>query len=407
MQQKIMGEDKNADAKIKDLILEWDKNKPVQGDISPGTALNGLSIFEGRVTRLKEDYDQVCRAKEALDLDVKKDVRLVPILEELVDLKSVWVSLSTVTKSISDVKESLWSAINAKKLKGGLDELLSSMKELPTRMRQYDAFEYIHDMLKATIDVLPLLFDLKSPSIRERHWDQLFKTLKIDGIHYSELTLGHLWDTGLVKNERVYRDVIGVAQGEMALEEYLKEVKDIWTEYPLELVAYQNKCRLIRGWDDLFAKCAENIASLSAMRHSPYYKAFEEEAGVWEEKLNRVHMLFDVWVDVQRQWVYLEGIFSGSADIRNLLPVETSRFQNINSEFMSIMKKVYKSPLVLDVLGIANVQTSFERLADLLNKIQKALGEYLEKERSSFPRFYFVGDEDLLEIIGLFVKINV
>jgi hypothetical protein len=41
-----------------------------------------------------------------------------------------------------------------------------------------------------------------------------------------------------------------------------------------------------------------------------------------------------------------------------------------------------------------------ERLADLLAKIQKALGEYLERQRSAFPRFYFVGDEDLLEIIG-------
>ena len=56
--------------------------------------------------------------------------------------------------------------------------------------------------------------------------------------------------------------------------------------------------------------------------------------------------------------------------------------------------------MVMDVLNIPAVQRSLERLADLLGKIQKALGEYLERERSSFPRFYFVGDEDLLEIIG-------
>lgn len=108
----------------------------------------------------------------------------------------------------------------------------------------------------------------------------------------------------------------------------------------------------------------------------------------------------DVWIDVQRQWVYLEGIFSGSADIKHLLPVESARFANINTEFLTVMKKVYKSPFVVDVMNIQGIQKSLERLADLLNKIQKALGEYLERERASFPRFYFVGDEDLLEIIG-------
>jgi len=168
----------------------------------------------------------------------------------------------------------------------------------------------------------------------------------------------------------------------------------------LDLVGYQNKCRLIRGWDDLFAKCSENLNSLQAMRHSPYYKEFEDEASSWEDKLNRVHVLFDIWIDVQRQWVYLEGVFTGNADIKHLLPIESSRFQNINSEFFTVMKKVYKSPYILDVLNISGVQKSLERLAELLNKIQKALGEYLERERVSFPRFYFVGDEDLLEIIG-------
>ena len=32
----------------------------------------------------------------------------------------------------------------------------------------------------------------------------------------------------------------------MALEEYIKQVKETWTNYTLELVNYQNKCRLIR-----------------------------------------------------------------------------------------------------------------------------------------------------------------
>ena len=59
-----------------------------------------------------------------------------------------------------------------------------------------------------------------------------------------------------------------------------------------------------------------------------------------------------------------------------------------------------KGGMVLEVIQIPGAQRSLERLADLLAKIQKALGDYLEKERASFPRFYFVGNEDLLDIIG-------
>jgi dynein heavy chain 1, cytosolic len=177
-------------------------------------------------------------------------------------------------------------------------------------------------------------------------------------------------------------------------------VRETWTNYILDLVNYQSKCRLVKGWDDLFSKCGENLNSLTAMKFSPYYKVFEEDATHWEDRLNRIHVTFDIWIDVQRQWVYLEGIFAGNADIKQLLPVESSRFQNINTEFLSLMKKVSKSPYVMDVLNIPNLQKSLERLADLLTKIQKALGEYLERERAGFPRFYFVGDEDLLELIG-------
>ncbi|GAA5808073.1 hypothetical protein MFLAVUS_001455 [Mucor flavus] len=401
LQMKIVAEDKVVEQKIRDICAEWEKSKPVQGDIKPDIATNTLSIFEGRVTRLKEEYDMVCRAKEALDLEQNSEGRLDPVLEELRDLKSVWTSLARVWQSVYEIRDTSWSSVVPRKVRQHIDGLVNSTKEMPNRMRQYAAYEFMQDTLRQLLRVNPLVGDLKSEALRERHWRQIFKSLRVEGrFTLSEMTIGHLWDLDLKRNELVIKEVILQAQGEMALEEFLKQIKETWTGYVLDLVNYQNRCRLIRGWDDLFTKSGEHINSLTAMKLSPYYKVFEEDAAAWEDKLNRVHVLFDVWIDVQRQWVYLEGIFSGSVDIKHLLPVETSRFQSINTEFLTVMKKVYKSPFVMDVLNIPNIQKSLERLAELLSKIQKALGEYLERERSSFPRFYFVGDEDLLEIIG-------
>lgn len=38
----------------------------------------------------------------------------------------------------------------------------------------------------------------------------------------------------------------------MILEEFLRNIKETWEQYELELVKYQNKCKLIKGWDELF-----------------------------------------------------------------------------------------------------------------------------------------------------------
>ncbi|KAL2021078.1 hypothetical protein VTK56DRAFT_7497 [Thermocarpiscus australiensis] len=401
LRAKIIAEDKVVIDKINEIAQQWNEEKPVSGTIAPDVASATLSAFETRITRLQEDSAMVARAKEALDLPATPDTSLGVILEEVQDFKSVWASLSTIWKNLNELRETLWNSVQPRKIRSSIDNLIKMTKEMPSRMRQYAAFEHIQNVLRQHMKVNPIITELKSEAIRDRHWTKIYKQIK-PGKRYSpvSMTLGDVWDLNLVATEVIVKDIITQAQGEMALEEFLKQVRETWTGYGLELVNYQNKCRLIRGWDELFAKCSENLNSLQAMRHSPYYKEFEEEASAWEDKLNRVHVLFDVWIDVQRQWVYLEGVFTGNADIKHLLPIESSRFQNINSEFSAVMKKVYKQPNVLDVLNIPNVQKSLERLAELLNKIQKALGEYLEKERVSFPRFYFVGDEDLLEMIG-------
>lgn len=329
------------------------------------------------------------------------DDRLEPVLEELKDLKAVWTALSGVWDQIAELRDTTWVSLQPRKLRGHLEGLLNSTTEMPSRMRQYSAFEYVQETLRSYLKMNSTISDLRSEALHDRHWNQLFKSLHINRVYSpNNMTLGNIYDLDLKKNDSLIKDVITQAAGEMALEEFLKQLRETWSNYQLDLVNYQNKCFLIRGWDELFSKCTEHTNSLAAMSNSPYFKVFEDDARSWEDKLIRVHNLFNLWIDVQRQWVYLEGIFSGSADIKHLLPMESQKFQTINTEFFNILKGVKKSPFILEVLGITDVQKRIEKLAESLNKVQKALGEYLERERSSFPRFYFVGDEDLLEIIG-------
>ncbi|XP_042877140.1 dynein heavy chain, cytoplasmic-like isoform X3 [Penaeus japonicus] len=404
LQLKIVAEDKAVESRTNDFLQDWEHGKPVEGHIRPDEALQRLQMYESKFTRLKDDRDNVAKAKEALELQEPgalntSEDRMTVAYEELQDLKGVWSELAKIWEQIDEMKEKPWLSVQPRKLRAQLDQLLTQLKDLPARLRQYASYEYVKRLLQSYTKVNMTIVELKSDALKERHWKTLMKQLHVNWV-LSDLTLGQVWDIDLMKNEAIIKNVIITAQGEMALEEFLKQVRESWQSYELDLINYQNKCKLIRGWDDLFNKVKEHINSVAAMKLSPYYREFEEEALTWEEKLNRINSLFDVWIDVQRRWVYLEGIFSGSSDIKALLPVETSRFSSISTEFLNLMKKVSKSPMVMDILNIQGVQRSLERLADLLGKIQKALGEYLERERSSFPRFYFVGDEDLLEIIG-------
>ena len=57
-----------VESKTIDLLTEWEKEKPIEGSMKPDNAIKALTIFEGKFTRLKEERDNVAKAKEALEL---------------------------------------------------------------------------------------------------------------------------------------------------------------------------------------------------------------------------------------------------------------------------------------------------------------------------------------------------
>ncbi len=276
------------------------------------------------------------------------------------------------------------------------------MRALPNKIRQFDAFSYLNDIIKGYLAGHGILSDLKTEALKDRHWKTILSKLGIKK-QLSELTVGILWDHNVISRKKDVVEVLTIAQGEMALEVFLDQVRDRWIKQELELVLFQNRVRLIKGWDNLFTALDDHLSGLILMKSSPYYRAvreFQEEGKLWEDRLTKLRGAFDSWVDVQRRWVYLEGIFFRSADIKAQLPAEWSRFRNVDGEFVSLMRRVSSRPYAMEALNIDNLQRTLDRLESLMVAIQRALGDYLAKQRSDFSRFYFLGDDDLLEIIG-------
>ena len=64
------------------------------------------------------------------------------------------------------------------------------------------------------------------------------------------------------------------------------------------------------------------------------------------------------------------------------------------------MQGIGENKHVLNICNVPGLKDTLEMILEQLERCQKALNDFLEEKRSKFPRFYFIGDEDLLEILG-------
>ena len=66
----------------------------------------------------------------------------------------------------------------------------------------------------------------------------------------------------------------------------------------------------------------------------------------------------------------------------------------------SLWRQVNAAPRVLDCVDNAAIAQAFDSCAGKLDEIQKGLNAYLEMKRLAFPRFFFLSNDELLEILA-------
>jgi dynein heavy chain len=64
------------------------------------------------------------------------------------------------------------------------------------------------------------------------------------------------------------------------------------------------------------------------------------------------------------------------------------------------MDRIHAKPSILTALLVENFYNDLDDISKRLDESQKVLNSLLETKRGAFPRFYFLANDDLFELLG-------
>jgi dynein heavy chain len=130
------------------------------------------------------------------------------------------------------------------------------------------------------------------------------------------------------------------------------------------------------------------------------YVFFKAQSLQWVRSLNTVAETLQLLGEIQRVWSYLEPLFVGSEEVKKELPQDAARFQVVDEQVRTLLRQMWATRNVMKACNQPGLFVQLEKLQKDEELCKKSLTDFLDGKRRLFPRFYFVSEADLLDILS-------
>ncbi|KAF3695797.1 Dynein heavy chain 10, axonemal Axonemal beta dynein heavy chain 10 Ciliary dynein heavy chain 10 [Channa argus] len=347
----------------------------VGDDLDKGLTI--MESYEKDLAKILGGRQELANAEKLLDLPVTMYPDVISIQKEMQGLRQTYGIYKAYKDAKAEWSQTLWMDLNIQVLQEGAEGFIKSLRQLPKDVRALPVAFFLEGHMKEFKESLPLLLDLKNEALRDRHWKELMeRTGTMFEMNPESFTLENMFAIELHKYANVIGDIVTTAVKELSIEKASFHILD-----------------------EILLNVDNDAMNLQSMAGSRFVGPFLGTIQQWEKDLSFISETIEVWLLVQRKWMYLESIFIGG-DISSQLPEEAKKFDNIDKRFKEIMSDAVKRPDIKRCCLIPNRLTDLQALSDGLERCQKSLNDYLEAKRNAFPRFFFISDDELLSILG-------
>lgn len=399
------------------LFKDEKKGAPFSFRGTPDEAYGLISKFRNLYEEKWERAKELNSLEELFELQISKYRTLGQTDSELCVLKTLWDFKAMQVATYDSWNSIQWKSIDTDELERLNSQLARELRALgakDTVVRAWQVYMDIEQACKDMAVVLPLIAELHSPAMRARHWKAIAAACKVPSIAWNSesFNFAAVLQLELQKHANDVSEQVETAVKELKIERKLESIESRWETLRLDFVdqagnvavehAPEKAVYLPRPSDDVVENLETDQMELQTMiGMGKFVKYFKDRVSKWLHTLSDIETNLKDWLNVSKQWCSLESIYLGSADIRSRLPEDTKRFEVIDLEFKELEARAFsESPLVVHRCTEDGLSVTLKRMLVDLAKCQKSLNEYLDTKKKVYPRFYFVSNVALLDILS-------
>lgn len=393
----------------KEYNQDYKDNGPMVQGIDPKEATARLKKFQREFGNLHRKMKLYGEGEKLFGLPAKAYPGLVKIDGQLKLLDKLYGLYNDVLNTIEDYNDLSWNDVvkNIDEMTIQVEGFDKRCKGMPKKLRGWDAYTDLKKTLEDFNQILPLLTDLARPAMKQRHWKVVSELTKVEFkmSEFKDMRLQKVMDAlfGAMEFRDDIAEICEASDKQLKVEKSLTSEEQKWEEFEFEFAPWKTRGDVIFKGDvmnEIQTELEESQGAASGLLANKHIKPFRERAEKFAQKLTRVSETLDRWLKVQVMWRSLEAVFT-AGDIMRALPKDTREFQKVDKEWCGrLMEKAKETKNVIACCEDEYVVSALKDMRAVLESCQKSLTGYLEKKRSRFPRFYFVSDTALLDILS-------
>ena len=342
-------------------------------------------------------YQQSMAVQDSVLDDVQNLVTDVGFKHLLWETKTDW---ERVTKEWFEMTfGSIDPSTMVDQLKDFQDRSMRAAAGLPENPVADELRAKIHDFA----NVLPIVSDLKNPTLKQQHIDQIVTLIGGDVFRNPQFKFGKLLDCQAFNFVEKISAISTQATHEQKIQEMLASVRNTlntiqWVVNPCRLQKKKNAYSL-EGTEDMLAQLDDAQATMNCVFNSKYIAPLRAQADDCLKPLRIVVETVKAIDKLQKMWTETSMLFA-IPDVARQLPADAKELQAVDKTWRILSTKVNDQPYIGKLAVATQIMTDIEGGIASLEKIRRSVNDYLETKIMAFPRFYFCRTMNCVHLLG-------